>query len=120
QLVLYFDRRESRRLREPDGTVNMHRIAPTAAGIENDGQPTDSADIDRDLCHLRQRDIGFGYAFEPAERPSAHVDRPKTCVFGNPRHDRIERARSDDQLIAPNEVLKIRQSALPDICCWQA
>ena len=66
----------------------------------------------RDLGKLGQREIGLGHAFEPAERAAAHVDRLEAGILGDPRHDRIERARRDDQLVAANEFTKTGQAFL--------
>jgi hypothetical protein len=92
--------------------VDVHGITPAAAGIENDRQPAHGANIDRDFGHLGQGDVGFGHALEPAERAAAHVDRLEPRILGNPRHDRIERTGSDDQLIASDKFAEIRQNGL--------
>ena len=113
QLVLDLDRRKAGRLRQRDRPVDVHRIAPAAAGIEHDRQPADRAHVDGDLGKLGQREIGLGDAFEPAERAAAQVDRLEARILGEPRHDRIERARRDDQLVARHEFTKIRQDPLP-------
>ena len=112
-LILDLDRLETRGLRQCDGTVHMHRIAPAGAGIEHDRQLAGRAHIDGDLCHLGQRDVGLGHAFIPAERAAAQVDRLEARLLGEPRHDRIEGDRRDDQVIAADEFAKFRQVDAP-------
>jgi hypothetical protein len=80
-----------------------------ATSIKNDREGAHGADIDRDRGHLRQSDIGFGHAFEPTERAAAHVHRLKAHILRNLRHDRIERARGDDEFVALDKLSEIRQ-----------
>ena len=109
QLVLDLDRGEAGGFGQRDGALDMHGVAPAAAGIEHDGQLAGGAHVDRHLRHFGQRDVGFGHAFVPAERAAAHVDRLEAGFLGQPRHDRIERDRRDDELIAANELTQCLQ-----------
>ena len=111
-LVLDLDRLESRRLGECDGTVHVHRIAPAAAGVEHDRQLAGRAHVDGDLGHFGQRDVRFGHAFVPAERAAAQVDRLEARFLGEPRHDRIERDRRDDEIVAADEFLEFLHGGL--------
>ncbi len=105
-LVLDLDRLEARGLGQRDGAVHVHRIAPAAAGVEHDRQLAGRAHVDRDLRHLGQRDVGLGHAFVPAERAAAQVDRLEAGLLGEPRHDRIERDRRDDEVVAADQVFR--------------
>jgi hypothetical protein len=58
------------------------------------------------LRHFRKRQIGFRYAFLPPERSAAQIERFKTDFLGEPRHDRIERDRSDDEIVTFDEPLQ--------------
>src|SRR6478609_88805 len=51
-------------------------------------------------------------AFVPTERAAAHIDRLEARFLGQPRHDRIERDRRDDELIAPDELTQCLQWVL--------
>src|SRR5262249_61123325 len=82
-------------------------------GVENDGQPADGPDIDGNFSHLGQGDVGFGHALEPAERAAAHVDGLEARVLRNLRHDRIERAGSDDEIVALDKFSEIPQEWPP-------
>ena len=55
QLVLDLDRREARGLGQRDGAMDVHRVAPAAAGVEHQRQLAGRADVDRHVGHLRQR-----------------------------------------------------------------
>jgi hypothetical protein len=112
QLVLDLDRLEAGGLRQPDGAMDVHGVAPTAAGVEDDRQRAGRAHVDRDLRHLGQRDVGLGHAFVPAERAAAHVDRLEARLLGHPRHDRVERHRRDDELVAADELTEFLQEML--------
>src|SRR4029079_16025890 len=50
--------------------------------------------------------------FAPAERAAAHIVRLEARFLGQPRHDRIERDRRDDELIAPDELTQCLQWVL--------
>ena len=104
---------EARGLRQRDGAVHVHRIAPAAAGVEHDRQLADRAHVDRDLGHLRQRQFGLGDALEPAERAAGEIDRLEAGLLGHARHDRVERDRRDDEVVAADEVLELCQIELP-------
>jgi hypothetical protein len=86
---------------------------PTAAGVEHDRQLAGRAHVDRDLRHLGQRDIGLGHAFVPAERAAAHIDRLEAGLLREPRHDRIERHRRDDEIVAVDELTELLHCRLP-------
>jgi hypothetical protein len=109
QLIFDLDGREARGFRQRDGTGDVHRIAPAAAGVEHDRQLAGGAHVDRDLRHLGQRDIGLGHALVPTERSAAHIDRLGACLLGEPRHDRIEGDRRDDELVAADELAESLQ-----------
>jgi len=47
-----------------------------------------------------------------ALRAAAHVDRLEARLLGHPRHDRIERYRRDDELIAADELTEFLQRTL--------
>src|SRR5262249_48966399 len=113
QLILNLDGGETRRLGERNRPVDVRRITPAAARVENDWEPAHGTDIKGDFGHLRQRDVRLGDAFEPTERAAAHVDRLEACILGNPRHDWIERTGGDDQLMALDKFSKIRQKLPP-------
>src|SRR5206468_2658078 len=68
------------------------------------------------LDHLGQAQIGLGDAFEPAERAAAEVDGLEAGLLGEPRHDRVERHRGDDEVIAANELAQFFQQLPP--FCW--
>ena len=87
----------------------MHGVAPAAAGIEYDRQLAGGAHVHRHLRHFGQRDVGFGHAFVPAERAATHIDRLEAGFLGQPRHDRIECDRRDDEPIAPDELTQCLQ-----------
>ena len=103
QLVFDLDGRKTRRFGQRDGAMHVHRIAETAAGVEHDRQLAHGSHVDGDLRQLRHGDVGFGDALVPAERAAAEIDRLETRGFGEPRHDRVERDRRDNQLVARNQ-----------------
>ena len=82
ELVLDLDRREAGGLRERDGAMHVHRIAPAAAGVEHQRQLAGGADVDRDVGHLGQRQIRLGDALDPAERAAGEIDRLEARVLG--------------------------------------
>ena len=116
-LILDLDRLEARGFGECDRAVHVHRVAPAAAGVEHDRQLAGRAHIDRDLRHLGQGDVGLGHAFVPAERAAAQVDRLEARFLGEPRHNRIERDRRDDEVVAADQFTKFRHLVLPMLDC---
>jgi hypothetical protein len=92
--------------------VHVDRIAEAATGVEHDRQLAHSAHVDRDLRQLGHGDVGFGAALVPAERAAAEVERLEAGGFGQPRHDRIERHRRDDQFFACDQFTKSCQGLL--------
>ncbi len=104
ELVFDLDGREAGRLGQRDGAMHVHRIAKTAAGVEHDRQLAHRAHVDGDLRQFGHGDVGFGDAFVPAQRATAEIDRLEAGSLGEPRHDRIERHRCDDQLVARNQL----------------
>src|SRR5438105_8827225 len=96
----------------------MHRIAPAAAGIEHDRQFAGRAHVNGDLRHLRQRKIGLGDAFDPAERAAGEVDRLKAGLLRHARHDRVEHHGRDNEIVAFDEVFKLLHARfLPRSTC---
>ena len=113
ELVLDLDRREARGLGERDGAVHVHGVAPAAAGVEHQRQLAGRADVDRDVGHFRQRQIGLGDVLHPAERPAREIDRLEARLLGEQRHDRVAHDRRDDEVVAANELLERCQIQLP-------
>ena len=93
--------------------MDVHRVAPAAAGVEHDRQLAGGAHVDRDVRHLRHRDVRLGDAFDPAERAAGEIDRLETGFLGHLRHDRIEHHRRDDEFVPPDQVLELLQAGLP-------
>jgi hypothetical protein len=86
--------------------VHVRRIAPTSARIENDRQFADGSHLYGHLRHFGKGQIGFRYTFQPAQRSAAQIDGLKTGFLGEPRHDRIERDRSDNEIGTIDECLQ--------------
>src|SRR5262249_27283211 len=82
-------------------------------GVEPNPQLARGADVNRLRYHLGQRQIGHGDAFDPAERTAAEIDRLEARILGEPRHDRIEHERCDDELLAANELTELVQYLSP-------
>ena len=70
-LVLDLDRGETGRLDHIDGPVQMHRIAPSAAAVEDQRQPAYCADVHADAHHLGKRQVRLGDALDIAECTAA-------------------------------------------------
>jgi len=86
------------------------------AGVEHDGKLAGGAHVERDLRHLGQGDVCLGDAFVPAQRSATHVDRLEARLLGKPRHDRIERHRCYDKIIAADKITQPLQGTLPWFC----
>ena len=113
QLVLDLDRREAGGLGERDGAMDVHRVAPAAAGVEHQRELAGGADVDRHVGHFRQRQIGLGDVLHPAQRAAREIDRLEAGLLGEQRHDRVAHDRRDDEVVAANEVLERCQIKLP-------
>jgi hypothetical protein len=98
QLIFELDRVKSHGFGQGDRSVYVRRITPTAARVENDRQSAHASHPHRYLRHLWKCQVGFGYALQPPQRSATQIDRFKTGVLGEPRHDRIERNGSDDEV----------------------
>src|SRR5262249_47792236 len=59
---------------------------------------------------------GLGHALVPAERAAAHVDGLEAGFLGEPRHDRIERHRCDNEVIAADEFAELLHPGLLAYC----
>jgi hypothetical protein len=112
QLVLDLDGGKAGGFRQRDGAMDVHGVAPAATGIKHDRQLAGGAHVDGDLRHFRQRDIGLGHTFVPTERAAAHVDRLEAGLLCKSRHDRIERHRRDDKIVAADQLAEFLQRTL--------
>src|SRR3954467_11642291 len=93
--------------------MDVHGITPATAGIEHDRQLAGGAHVDGHFGQFRQRQVGFRDAFDPAERTAAEIDRLEPGLLRQPRHDRIERHRRDNEFVAGDEVPELLQTTLP-------
>jgi hypothetical protein len=113
QLVLDLDGRKACRFRQRDGAVDVNRIAPSAAGVEHQRQLAGRADVDCNVRHLGDRDIGLCDVLHPAQRAAGKIDRLETGLLRQQRHDRIAHHRRNDQLVSGDQVLQLLQIMLP-------
>src|SRR5712691_5378114 len=118
QLILDLDCGDARRLAHRDRAAHVDRVAPTPAGVEDDRQLAYGPHVHHDLDHLGQRQVGLGDAFEPAERTAAQIERLEPCLLGEPRHDRIERHRGNDEAFAAHELSELFQAKAPFDAAW--
>ena len=68
---------------------------------------THGAHVERHCGELRKRQISLGDAFQPAERSAAEIERLEPGLLGEPRHDRIERHRGDDEFVPLHELAEL-------------
>jgi hypothetical protein len=95
-LVLDLDGAEARGLGHAHGAMHVHGVAPAASAVENERKRTDGADIDPELHHFGQREIGLGDALDVSERSAAEIERTKSRGLRELGADRIEHQRGHD------------------------